>query len=123
MARYEWTTAKGATVAIEVEKVECVETAYCDGWTHEITKSVKRVVRMTLNGTEVGSPVFDQYQGHACVRFWAQGREGRALLPDNVQEAIWGEERATRAAERALADQREAEYQRGYKRVLDAMKE
>jgi len=116
MARYEWTTAKGAQVVIDIEKVERTETAYADGWNVELKKSEKRIARMTVDGAEVEQPRF--WAGDQA-KFRLDGREGAAIVPEALLAQIWAEERAALAAETAAEDKREAEH----KQILDVMRE
>ncbi|RJQ09879.1 MAG: hypothetical protein C4551_03150 [Bacillota bacterium] len=119
MARFEWTTERGNLVAIEVERVEYTVHRDLDGEGYEEKRAEKRITRMTLNGAEVESSRFDHHQGNTCVKFRLGGREGLALLPTDISESIWAEERAAQAAASARAEKLDAE-RRKFERFLGA---
>ncbi len=116
MARCEWMTEKGNRIAIEVETAETTEVAYADGWNVETKKTEKRITRMTLNGTQVEEPRFDHQLGDRA-KFRLGGREGAAIIPEDILTQIWAEERAALKASMAAVDKCEAER----KTILDAM--
>ena len=122
---FEWTTQKGAAIALDVT-VEHItrETVDADGWKCDAAcdKWFRECTAMTVNGKPQAMHKLSYFGNKDTVVIGYQGRNPMGVtLPADVSEAIYGEERRARAAklERELAAA--ARYEAHYNKVVKAM--
>lgn len=121
--KFSWVTPKGAKIdaTFRVEHIT-QKTVDADGWKCEVAADewYRECTSMTVNGKPQAMHTLDSIHNRVVI-----GRQGRqeigAILPADVVEGLYGEERRAREAklERELAA--EAEYNAHYERVCKAM--
>lgn len=102
MAKYEWTTPKGAKVTLEVREAgeQYMAETYADGDKVEVMTTRKRpeVAGFTVNGAAYTGSLTD-----AQVQFWVGNQRAAVILPTEVADAIW-------APAHKMADEANAAY-------------
>lgn len=120
---YHWVTEKGAAIraTITVEHITS-ETRSADGWeyTAKCDRWMRRVNKLTVNGKdEIGH--LDAYGTESVISFWIGRQRAMIRIPQDVQDAIFGEEREARKRHQEIVDRVEAKYEAHRSAVLKAM--
>ena len=111
MEKYDWKTAKGARVEIEVSQ-EHTEIVDADGDKVEVTKKGVRLEGLKMNGKE--------YTGRISGRkviFEIKGRQAAAIIPDEIYQAIMAQTFARWDAESEAS----ADYDKSHNAITRAM--
>lgn len=122
---YKWTTAKGAEVemTIVVEHIT-KETVFSDGWHGEIKCNhwYREITLMRVNGKQTKLKQLWNEKGMECVLIERIGKDRvLVLLPKEVEEEIYGEERRDIEERTRRSIALEKEYWAERKKVEDAM--
>ena len=117
MTRYTWTTEKGARVEMVVKTVTLQDTIDGDA---AGTTAVKLIDSLTIDGTAYDAE-FGDIKGQDAATFKVGRQVGAVILPDDVVEALWGDERRAEAARTERAIKAEADYQAHRDRMRRAM--
>ena len=116
MKTYNWTTAKGAKVELTIEERTYTETL-ADGAIEE-ERTYKAVEEMTVNGMAIEGAAF---KGDRAIEFNLRGNRQVALIPEDVQEQVWGEERKAMRARLEKEEAAEKKYQEGKAKIERAL--
>lgn len=132
--KYSWTTARGAKIDLDIDvKIITEETLWNDG--NEVTVPCRKwqytINSLLVNGREMKAGVYKQQIGrwpdnvHYAfgVYVMVNGKKQNAFveIPDDIENVIYGEERAYRRdkLERELAV--EEKYEKHYNAVMDML--
>jgi vacuolar-type H+-ATPase subunit F/Vma7 len=119
--RFNWKTEKGNKIELVVETAKRPLTS--DGIEYG-KEEYKKIERFIANGKEFDATFITESMHHNykdLVSFFVNGKEMLVIIPDEVSEVIWGEERRahSEAFDRSLKiDQ---EYEEHYNKVLKTM--
>jgi len=114
---YNWETAKGAKieVVITIQKVTYTETINADGDKVDVekTKWQYTVDSLTVNGTVCQNSKYN----HSNISLEINGKTAKIIVPQEIKDEIWAEERAE--LEARIDENRKWDADR--KRIHDAM--
>lgn len=122
---YKWTTPMGANVEAVIT-VEHITTEHRDldgvGYEAECNYWLRSVESMTVNGKPTRMKDLGWYAGkNVIVVDMVKRNKVMVALPDDVDAALFGEEREARARKFAAEMKAESEYSRRYDAVRRAM--
>ena len=100
MKTYEWKTARGANVKIEVSQSHREMTS--DGF--EITRVGVKLESFTVNGTEYRGQV-DYRDGKDYIIFKVNGQQAGVEIPEEIYDDMMAETREREAAAREVNEQ------------------
>lgn len=129
--KYEWTTAKGSKVELDIStKIITERVNSLDGWEYTVPchEWVYTINSLLVNGQErrAGAHRQELGGGRVAYEFYlpVDGKKRRALveIPPEIEEAIYGEERAYSLAQFKKEQAIEEAYQKHHdavQRMLD----
>lgn len=120
---YTWTTEKGASIkaTITVEHITSEKrsadgfeyTAKCDRW-------MRKIDELIVNGKkQIGN--LGSYGTESVISFYIGKQRAMIRMPQDVLDAIFGEERESNKRHQEIIDRVEAKYDANHNAVLKAM--
>jgi hypothetical protein len=94
--KFNWKTEKGNQVEIEMKKVKIDKTA--DGYKYG-EEEIMDIESFIANGQKYNASIIKESMHHDykdVVEFFINNKKMTVIIPEEVSEQIWGEERRTR---------------------------
>lgn len=92
MRTYEWKTARGAQVKIEVSQSH-KEKNYLDGYEVEIIKNEMRIEKFIVNGKEYRVDEIRYHQGEYKIIFAINGQMAGVAIPEEIYKDMTKEKK------------------------------